>query len=325
MKAVVCLRYGAPEKVLECQEIERPKPSQGEVLVRVRAAAVNDYDWAMVCGRPYLYRLVFGIRRPKRLGLGMEMSGVIEECGEGATRFQPGDAVYGDTSDHGFGTFAEYLAINEEALTLKPHEISFTEAAATAHAAGLALQGLRDIGGIKRGERVLINGAGGGVGTIGVQLAKLNQCEVTGVDSAEKFEAMRQIGFDHLIDYKTENFTKNKQRYDLILDTKTTRAPRAYLRSLRPGGRYVAVGGRSGRLLQIAVFGPLLSWMSKRQFRVVALKPNKGLSYINELFVAGKLRCVIDGPYRSLDEVGQAIRHFGEARHNGKVVVTVAD
>lgn len=323
MKAVACLRYGVPEKVLVCQEVARPNPSQGEVLVRICASAVNDYDWAMVRGRPYLYRLIFGIFRPKRLGLGMEMAGVVEECGAGATRFRPGDAVYGDTSDHGFGTFAEYIAISEEALTLKPNEIDFTEAAATAHAAGLALQGLRDVGGIKSGERVLINGAGGGVGMFGVQLAKLNQCEVTGVDSRGKFEAMRQIGFDHLIDYKTEDFTKNGQQYDLILDAKTTRPPRAYLRSLRPGGRYVTVGGRAGRLLQIAFFGALLSRVFKRQLRVVVLKSNMGLSYINELFVAGKIRCVIDGPYHSLDEVGQAIRHFGEARHNGKVVVQV--
>ena len=180
-----------------------------------------------------------------------------------------------------------------------------------------------DVGQIGRGERVLINGAGGGVGTIGVQIAKQYGAEVTGVDLANKLDRLRSLGFDHVIDYRNEDFTRSGRRYDLILDTKTSRSTFRYRRSLNPGGRYVTVGGRLPRLLQAFCLGPLISRVCGKHVRIVALKPNKALNYVNGLFETSGLDCVIDGPYQ-LADVPQAIRRFGEATHVGKIVITVA-
>jgi NADPH:quinone reductase-like Zn-dependent oxidoreductase len=211
--------------------------------------------------------------------------------------------------------------VHEDALGPKPPSMTFEHAAALPHAAMLALQGLVDVGQIRQGEKVLINGAGGGVGTIGVQIAKRYGAEVTGVDSALKLDTLRSVGFDHVIDYQREDFTRNGQCYDLILDTKTDRSALRYLRSLNPNGRYVTVGGHLPRLLQVFCVGPLISRFSTKQVRIVALEPNKDLDYVNDLFENG-LKCVIDGPY-PLSGVPQAVQRFGEAKHVGKVVITV--
>ena len=176
---------------------------------------------------------------------------------------------------------------------------------------------------IQEGQKLLINGAGGGVGTLGVQIAKLYGAETTGVDSGAKLDMLRSVGFDHVIDYEREDFTKNGQQYDLILDTKTNRSPWRYVRSLRPNGAYVTVGGQPRRLLQVLLLGPLISWFSKKRMRIVALKPNKDLNRVNELFQAGKLKCVLDGPF-DLRDVPEAIQLFGAGRHKGKVVISVA-
>ncbi|MGB5289469.1 MAG: NAD(P)-dependent alcohol dehydrogenase, partial [Ignavibacteriaceae bacterium] len=277
---------------------------------------------SMVRGKPYLYRLMFGIIKPKRKIPGMELAGIIEELGTNATSFKVGDAVYGDISGYGFGSFAEYISINEKALKLKPGKMSFEQAASIPHASMLAVQALIDIGQVQIGEKILINGAGGGFGTFGLQIAKLYNTEVTGVDTGDKLEMMKSIGFDHVIDYKKENFTKNGQRYDLILDAKTNRSTFDYLRSLSPNGRYVTVGGFISRLLQAFFLGSIIRRFSKKNIRIVALKPNKDLDYINELFKEGKIKPVIDGPYK-LSEVPEAIRHFGEGKHKGKVVITL--
>lgn len=319
MKAVFCDEYGPP-KDLKIKEVEKPTPKENEVLVKIHASAVNDYDWMSVLGKPYLYRLFLGISKPRRTIPGMELSGVIEALGSGAKSFNVGDEVYGDISEHGFGSFAEYVCINEKALVRKPPKISFEEAAATSHAAMLAVQGLIEKGKISEGQKILINGAGGGVGTFGLQLAKLHRAEVTGVDTGDKLEVMSSIGFDHVIDYKKEDFTKNGQSYDLILDAKTTRSPFDYLRSLSPNGKYVTVGGHMSRLLQILILNPLISKFSKKSVHMVALRPNKDLDYIHELYESGKVKPLIDGPYK-LDEAPWAIQHFGEAKHAGKVVI----
>ncbi|MFP6643379.1 MAG: NAD(P)-dependent alcohol dehydrogenase [Candidatus Latescibacterota bacterium] len=234
-----------------------------------------------------------------------------------------GDRVFGDVSESGFGGFAEYVCAREDALIHKPIKMTFEEAAAIPHAAMLAVQGLIDRGKIQRGQKILINGAGGGVGTFGVQVAKLYGAEVTGVDSAGKLDMLRSIGFDHVIDYEREDFTENGQRYDLILDTKTNRSPLKYARSLRPRGTYVTVGGDLTRLLQALFLAPWISIFGKKYIRIVALKPNKDLGYINELFEADRLKCVLDGPYE-LSEVPKAIQYFGEGKHKGKIVITVA-
>jgi NADPH:quinone reductase-like Zn-dependent oxidoreductase len=229
--------------------------------------------------------------------------------------------VYGDLSDR-WGGFAEYTCAHEKDLALKPASMSFEEAASIPQAAMLAVQGLIDKGQIHSGQKLLINGAGGGVGTFGVQIAKLYGVEVTGVDNSGKLEMMRSLGFDHVIDYKKEDFTKNGKCYDLIVDAKTNRPMSHYTRALCPNGIYVTVGGSYARLIQALFLGPWIKMISKKSIRIVALKKNKDLDYMNGLFEAGKIKAVIDGPYR-LDEVPQTFRLFDEGAHKGKVVITV--
>jgi len=273
-------------------------------------------------GKPFYIRLLCGLLKPKIKIPGVDVAGQVEGVGKNVKKLQPGDEVYGDLSECGFGGFAEYVCAHEKALALKPASMTFIEAAAIPHAAMLAIQGLRDKGQIQPGQKLLINGAGGGVGTIGVQIAKLIGVEVTGVDSSGKLDMMRSMGFDHVIDYTQEDFTKNGQCYDLIFDTKTNRSIFDYARALSPNGIYVTVGGSTARLLQALFLGPWISMFSKKITRIVALKPNKDLDYMNELFEAGKIKPVIDGPYK-LNEIPEAIRHFGEGNHKGKVVITV--
>jgi len=319
MRALVFTKYGSPE-VLQLKEIAKPTPKENEVLVKIHATAVNDYDWSLIRGKPYLYRLLFGILKPKHHIAGMELAGTIEALGANANSFKIGDAVYGDISQYGFGSFAEYVCINEKALSLKPVKMSFEEAAAIPHAAMLAVQGLLDIGQLQKGQKILINGAGGGMGTFGLQIAKLYDAEVTGVDTGDKLKMMKELGFDHIIDYKKEDFTKNKQHYDLILDAKTTRSTFRYLRALNPNGKYVTVGGYLNRLFPMIILKPWISVFSNKRVHMVALKPNKDLEYVNKIFDAGKIKPVIDGPYE-LSEVPGLIQYFGEGRHQGKIII----
>jgi NADPH:quinone reductase-like Zn-dependent oxidoreductase len=321
MQAIVLSRYGEPD-VLRLEEMPVPTPGATDVLVRVHASAINDFDWAYLRGRPYAYRLMFGLIRPRVRVLGAELSGVVEASGGSVTRFRPGDRVYGDVSGVGFGGFAEYACVPERALTAMPAGMSFEQAAALPHAGMLAVQGLVDVGGLRPGERVLINGAGGGVGTLAVQIAKQFGAEVTGVDRGVKLPALTALGFDHVIDYEREDFTRTGRRYDLILDARTTRGPSRYLAALAPGGRYVTVGGNLGRVIQVAATGPLLAKLTGRRLRVVALRPNKDLDYVNGLFTRQQLVCVVDSRY-ALPDVPAAFRRFGAAEHIGKIIVTV--
>lgn len=321
MKAHVIEKYGFPEE-LRLKELSEPVPSAGEVLVEIHATAINDYDWSMVRGKPYLYRLLFGLIKPKNRIIGMELSGIIKALGSGVTNLKVGDEVFGDISAYGFGTYAEYLCIREEALIRKSDKMSFEEAASIPHASLLAWQALEDIARLQANQKVLINGAGGGVGTFALQLAKLKNCEVTGVDNQHKLQMMESLGFDHLIDYEKEDFTRNGEQYDLILDCKTNRSPSSYLRSLREGGCYVTVGGVLGRLVQMLFVANFISLFSKKKLRILALKPNKDLGLINELFEAGKLQCVIDGPH-PFEDAPTLLRYFGEGKHKGKIVLRV--
>ena len=321
MKAIVLTKYGPPD-VLELKEVEKPTLKDDEVLIKVHAASVNDWDWCLIRGKPFFIRLLCGLLKPKIKIPGVDIAGQVEAVGRNVKKFQPGDEVYGDMSECGFGGFAEYVCAHENALALKPVSMTFVEAAAIPHAAMLAIQGLRDKGQIQPGQKLLINGAGGGVGTFGVQIAKIIGVEMTGVDSSGKLDMMRSMGFDHVIDYTQEDFTKNEQCYDLILDTKTNRSVFDYARALCPHGIYVTVGGSMARLIQALLLGPWISRFSKKNIRIVGLKPNKDLDYMNELFEAGKVKPVIDGPYK-LNEIPEAIRHFGEGNHKGKVVITM--
>lgn len=321
MKAVLLEKYGSPLK-LKIAEVDKPVVGQGELLVKVCATSVNDYDWSVVRGKPHIYRLMFGLFKPKQKIAGMEMSGIVEEVGEGVTAFHVGDHVYGDISKYGFGSFAEYISINAEALRHKPANMSFVQAAAIPHAATLAKQGVVDVGKISGGQKILINGAGGGVGTIALQIAKKFGAEVTGVDNAHKLDEMKALGFDEVIDYQKENFTKNGQHYDLILDTKTCYSPFKYLRVLKPEGKYVTVGGALPRLLQLLLLKPFISKTTSKTVAIVNLQVNQDLDYIETLFDSGVINPSIDGSF-SLEDVPRAIQYFGEGKHSGKVVVSL--
>jgi NADPH:quinone reductase-like Zn-dependent oxidoreductase len=264
-----------------------------------------------------------GLFTPRVHILGCDIAGRVEAVGGDVKAFQPGDEVYGDLCMSGFGAFAEYACAPEACLAHKPAGMTFEQAAAIPQAGMLAVQGLIDVGRIQPGQRVLLNGAGGGVGTIALQLAKLYDVEVTVVDKASKLDMLRAMGADYVVDYVEEDFTKGDRRYDLILDVKTNRSPFTYARALRPNGTYVTVGGSIPRLLQALVLGPVISRLFKKHVRLVGLRPNKDLTYMNKLFEAGKLLPVIDGLYK-LAELPEALRHFGTADHKGKIVVSIA-
>ncbi len=322
MKAIVYDKYGSPD-VLRLSEVDTPIPKDDEVLIKIHAAAVNDWDWGLLIGDP-VNRLLNGLFKPKkRKILGSDIAGTIETVGKQVTQFQPGDEVYGDLCMENFGGFAEYVCASENLLAQKPRAMTFEQAAAIPQAGMLAVQALRDTGNIKSGQKVLINGAGGGVGTLGIQIAKLHDVELTGVDNDGKLELMRSIGFDHVIDYQKEDFTRNGLQYDLIVDAKTSRSPIDYLRALKPNGTYVTVGGAIPRLLQMLIFLPIVKLFSNKRICIVSLKPNKDLDYINELFEAGKFKPVLDGPF-TLEDVPKAMRLFGEGSYQGKIIIKMA-
>jgi len=319
MKAIVYTKYGGPE-VLQLQEVEKPIPKDDEVLIRNYAVSLNDWDFGLLQG-DFINRLINGLRKPRRKILGSDVAGRIEAVGKNVTRFKIGDSVYGDLSGR-WGGFAEYSCASEKALAPKPASMSFVEAAAIPQAAMLAVQGLIDKGKIRQAQKLLINGAGGGVGTFAVQIAKLYGAEVTGVDSTSKLSMLRSMGFDHVIDYTREDFTKSNQRYDLILDVKTNRSILDYTRALHPKGTYVTVGGSIARLFQLFVLGPLISLVSTKHIRIVALKYNKDLVYMNELFECGKVKPVIEGSFE-LNNFQEAFRIFAKGEHKGKVAITM--
>lgn len=321
MKAIVMERYGAPD-VLELRDVKKPTPSDYECLVRVHATSINDWDWGLIQGEPFVVRMMTGLFKPKRRILGCDVAGRVEAVGASVRTFQRGDEVFGDLCENGFGAFAEFVCAPEASLARKPASMTFEQAAAIPQAGMLAMQGLIDVGQIKSGQKVLINGAGGGVGTFAVQMAKLHDAEVTAIDSAGKLETLRALGADHVIDYRQEDFTKGSRRFDLILDTKTDRSPWAYARVLNRDGVYATVGGAIPRLLQALLLGPLIARLSHKQIRIVALKANKDLGAMIVLFESGKLAPVIDGPYK-LADIAEAFRLFGAADHKGKIIVTV--
>jgi NADPH:quinone reductase-like Zn-dependent oxidoreductase len=321
MKAIVFKEYGLPD-VLELVEVEKPTPKDNEVLVKVHAASINDWDWGVLRGTPFTNRLFFGLLKPNIKILGGDIAGRIEAVGRRITKFQPGDEVYGDLSGCGFGGFAEYVCAPENALVLKPASMTFEEAAAVPQAAILALQGFHAKGEICPGQKVLVNGAGGGAGTFAVQIAKSFGAEVTGVDSTRKLDIMRSIGADQVIDYTQEDFTKKGQRFDWIIDFAAHHSIFDYIRSLNPKGVYVIVGGAAARIFQVMFLGPLISMITSKKMCMLLHKPNKDMAIIEELFEAGKIKPIIDKRY-PLSEVPEALRYFGEGLHRGKVVIAV--
>ena len=319
MKAIVYTKYGPPD-VLQLKEVAKPTPKDNEVLVEVHAASVNDWDWGLLRGKPFVNRLLFGLRKPKVKILGCDIAGRVEAVGRNVKQFQPGDEVFGDISGCGMGGFAEYVCARENVLAPKSASMTYEQAAAVPQAAVLALQGLRK-GQIQPGQKVLINGAGGGVGTFGMQIAKSFGAEVTGVDSTGKLDMVRSIGADQVIDYTKEDFTESGRRYDLILDVVVYRSIFDYKRALSPKGIFVMIGGSIPRVFLIALTAPLIT--RSKKLVILAHKPNsKDLIFMNDLFEAGKVAPVIDRRY-PLSEVAEALRYFGKGHVQGKVVVTV--
>ncbi|CAM3174897.1 NAD(P)-dependent alcohol dehydrogenase [Paenibacillus lupini] len=272
MKAMVYETYGSPD-VLQIKEIEVPAPKDHEVLIEVHAASVNSWDWDLLRGKPYINR-IGGLSKPRFPILGADIAGKIIAVGDSVKRFQPGEEVFGDLSGCGWGGFAEYVCASEEVLTPKPTGISFEQAAAIPQAAVLALQGLRDKGDFQQGQRVLINGAGGGVGTFALQYAKCFGAEVTAVDSTAKRDMLLSIGADHFLDYTKEDFTAGGQQYDLILDVVGTRSVFEIKRALRSGGAYVMIGGLMPRLLQALLAAPLIARLEKKKITILIHKPS---------------------------------------------------
>jgi NADPH:quinone reductase-like Zn-dependent oxidoreductase len=322
MKAIVYYNYGTPD-VLKYKEIEKPTAGDDEVLVRVRATSVNPLDWHFMRGTPYFVRIMTGLRRPKVTRLGVDVAGQVEAVGRNVTQFKPSDEVFGTCR----GAFAEYACTSESALVMKPDNVTLEQAASVPIAAFTALQGLRDKGQIQPGQRVLINGAAGGVGTFAVQIAKSFGADVTGVCSTRNVDMVRSLGADRVIDYTQEDFTKSGQRYDLILDSVGNHSLLACRRVLNPKGIYIAVGGPSGRWM----IGPLASaitalvlsrFVNQKFVTFIAKRSKEDLTMMHDLMEAGKVTPVIDKRYR-LSEVPEAIRYLEEGHARGKVVITL--
>ena len=320
MEAIVYTKYGPPD-VLQLKEVEEPIPKDDEVLIRIHAASVNAADWHMLRADPWFLRLMGGgLLKPKNTILGIDMAGRVEAVGRNVKQFRLGDEVFGCS----LGGFAEYVCVHENALALKPTCTTFEEAAAVPVAALTALQGLRDKGQIQPGQKVLVNGASGGVGTFAVQVAKSFGAEVTAVCSTRNLDMVRSIGADQVIDYTQEDFTKSGQRYDLIFAVNGYHPIFDYKRALSPKGIYVVAGGSMAQFFHAMLLGPWISMTgSKKMGSMGVAKPNnKDLAFIKELLDAGKVAPVIDRRY-PLSEVAEAIRYLEEGHARGKVVITV--
>jgi NADPH:quinone reductase-like Zn-dependent oxidoreductase len=322
MKAIVYVKYGSPD-VLHLKEVDNPTPRDSEVLIKIRAASVNAADLHFLRADPFLIRLYSGFLKPKNKILGADIAGRVEALGSNVKRFKLGDEVFGDISACGRGGFAEYVCARENALALKPANLSFEEAAAVPMAAVTALQGLRNKGKIQSGQKVLINGASGGVGTFAVQIAKSFGAEVTAVCSTKNIEMARSIGADHVVDYTQEDFTKNGEYYDLILAVNGNRSISEYKRSLSSKGTYVMSGGSMKQVFQAILLGPWISMIGSKKMGNLFAKPNNAdLVFIKELLEAGKVKPIIDRRY-PLSEVADALRYLEEGHAQGKIVIIV--
>jgi NADPH:quinone reductase-like Zn-dependent oxidoreductase len=323
MRAVVRTRYGSPD-VLRLAEIERPTPGDREVLVKIQAASVNAYDWHLLTADIFLVRFMGGgLLKPKHTILGADIAGRVEAVGSGATRFRPGDEVFGDIAACGSGGFAEYVAVPESHLALKPAKLTFEEAAAVPMAAITALQGLRDEGHVQPSQRVLIQGASGGVGTFAVQLAKSFGAEVTAVCSSRNLDQARSLGADHVIDYTKEDFTESGRQYDLILGVNGYHPLSAYKRALAPHGAYVMAGGSMAQIFQAVLLGPLMSRSGGKKMGGVSANPNReDMALLTGLLESGKVVPVIDRRF-PLAETAEALRYLGAGHARGKVVITM--
>lgn len=323
MKAIVYRTYGSPD-VLTLEEVTKPVAQDGQVLVKVVAASTAAGDWHVMRGEPFLARFMLGLFKPKYNILGADVAGRVEAVGRNVKHFQPGDEVFGDLSNVGFGAFAEYVAAPEQTFAHKPSNLTFAEAAAVPVSAITALQALRDHGKLQPGQQVLINGASGGVGTFVVQIAKAFGAEVTAVCSTSKIEMVRALGADHVIDYTKEDFTQSGKHYDLVVAANGYRPLKDYQRVLKPQGRYLMVGGTNAQMFEAILLGPWRSKKDGQQFGMMLAKSTQpDLVALKELIEAGKLKPVIDRSF-PLTGVPDAIRYVEAGHARGKVVIEVA-
>lgn len=321
MKAITYYKYGSTAN-LQLEEVPKPSPKADEVLIKVYTASINSWDCDLVKGKPYIVRMISGgFIKPNLRILGCDVAGVVEAVGTGVTQFKVGDAVMGDISESGWGGFAEYTCAKEKYLAIKPDRLTFEQAAAIPQAGGLALEAIRYHKAIQPGDEILINGAGGGVGTMGIQMMKALGAEVTAVDSAEKFDIMKASGADHLIDYKSEDFTKNGKQYNRIIDVVANRSVFEYVRSLKPGGVFGMVGGKMSKIVQTGFLGPfvggskklgLVAWIPKAEYIYELIKLNE----------EGKFQPIIDKVF-PLEETPHAIQYLTDGKAKGKVVILV--
>jgi len=322
MKAIVYCDYGSPD-VLKLEDVEKPTPEDDAVLIRVRAASVNPLEWHVMRGTPYVVRVQAGLRKPKVIRLGIDFAGTVEAVGKNVKRFKPGDEVFGGTT----GAFAEFVAVREDrAVVVKPPNLTFEQAASVPIAAVTALQALRNKGKVQPGQKVLVNGASGGVGTFAVQIAKSLGAEVTGVCSTRNVEMVRSIGADHVIDYTKEDFTKSGQRYDVMLDNVGNRSLSECRSVLNPQGKYVMIGGESGRwidpLPRMVAAQLMARFVSQEMGMMLAHVRKEDLATLGDLMQSGKVTPVIDRRYR-LSEVPAAIRYLEQGHARGKVVISL--
>lgn len=325
MRAIYTTTYGPPDQVLSLQNVEKPTPASNEVLIRVVSASCHAGDWHLIRGTPCFIRLMFGgINKPTINIPGCDLAGVIEAVGIDATEFKVGDEVFGDLSESHFGAFAEYVTASVDSIVKKPDNVSFQQAAACGTSCQAALQALRDLGELKPGEKVLVNGATGGVGSFAVQIAKSFGAEVTAVGHKDKLDMLRDIGADHVVDYTTTDITTQADRkYDVVLDAAAFKSPTEYLSIMNPKGRYVMAGGSTSNFLRMIYLAPWICATRSQKAMPLAMKvEKKDLLVIQEMLASGTLKPYIDRTY-GLADVPQAITHIEQRKVRGKVVINI--
>lgn len=322
MKAIVYTHYGTPDR-LHMAEVEKPTPAAGEVLVKVIASSINSWDADLLKGSAFIIRLIGGFFRPRHKILGADIAGIVESVGLNVTEFKPGDEVLGDIAEKGFGGYAEYVSVPEKLLVRKSPRMTFHQAAALPQAGLLALQGLRYQGEVSAGQKILINGAGGGVGPIALQYAKYRGAEVTCVDSADKFDLLHSLGADHLLDFRKEDYTKTGIQYDKILDVIANRTVSDYKRALKPGGIFSMIGGSMGWLLIQMMTRTVIPFKGSKKVGIMGYKPNrKDLDYLVQLCEEGNVIPVVDRSF-DLAETPDAFRYFMDGKFKGKIIISV--
>jgi len=321
MKSLIFPKYGTTSD-LELNEVVKPTCSSEEVLIKIHSASVNDWDWGLLRGKPFVNRLLFGVFKPKVKTLGIDISGTVEYVGANVSKFKVDDEVFGDISNYKWGGFAEYVCVKENNVELKSPNMTFEEAAAIPQAGVLAIQGFRDKFKVNPGQQILINGAGGGCGTFAIQIAKQFGAIITGVDKGSKFDVMRTLGADNVIDYTKEDFTKNNKTFDFILDFAGHHSLLDYKHSLKENGTYLLVGGSSTLIMKCIFLGPLISLFSKKKLKILPHKPNKYLNELVKLNEEGKLKIVIDSIF-TLKQLPDALEYFGSGNANGKIIISI--